>query len=121
MSSPTAVYVLFWDGECDFCRRCVEWALAKGGHALHAIPYQQATDPPMDRDLQHACHNAVHLSHPSGKMERAGQACLTVLSLMGYGRLSDFLRSWPLILFVEIGYWIVAHNRSFFSRFLFRP
>ena len=121
MTSPTAVYVLFWDGECGFCMRCVDWALARAGYALRAIPYQEATDPPMNSDLQRACRSAVHLSHPSGKMERAGRACLTVLSLMGYRRISSLLRSWPLVWFVEFSYWLVARNRSFFSNFLFRP
>jgi hypothetical protein len=27
----------------------------------------------------------------------------------------------PFVWVVELGYWIVAHNRSFFGRFLFRP
>jgi predicted DCC family thiol-disulfide oxidoreductase YuxK len=120
MSSSEAQYVLFWDGDCAFCARCVSWALTKGGRALRAVPYQQATDPPMDAALQQACRRAVHLYRPSGQMERAGRACLTVLYLMGYGRLSNLLRRRPFVWLVECGYWLVARNRSFFSRFLFR-
>lgn len=74
----------------------------------------------MDEDLLRACRSAVHLCHPDGKIERAGRACLTVLSLMGYRRLSGALRTRPLLWFVEFGYGLVARNRSFFSRFLFR-
>jgi len=74
----------------------------------------------MDEQLQAACGRAVHLRHPDGRMERAGRACLTVLELVGYGRLARFLRRWPLVWGVEAGYWLVARNRMVFSRFLFR-
>lgn len=120
MQSSMDPYVLFWDGDCAFCSRCTAWALARSGPSIRAVPYQQATDPPMDDALRRACRSAVHLQLPDGRMERAGRACLTVLYLVGYRRTASVLRLPPLVWCVEIGYWVVARQRAFFSRFLFR-
>jgi predicted DCC family thiol-disulfide oxidoreductase YuxK len=114
------MYTIFWDGECRFCGRCVSWALAQAGNDLQAIPYQQVSTPPMDDALRLACRRAVHLEHPGGQLEKAGQACLSVLELIGYKRLARWGRRRPLIWCIELVYWFVAQNRRIFSRVLFR-
>ncbi|MFT5686334.1 MAG: hypothetical protein ACI8RZ_007290 [Myxococcota bacterium] len=53
-------------------------------------------------------------------MIRAGRAVLHALSVVGYGWLVWPLRFPPMSWFVEIGYGIVARNRKFFARYLFR-
>ena len=113
---------LFWDGTCGFCRRSVDWALSRDeANLLFPTPYQQAPDPPMDPTLTAACARGVHLIHPDGRIERAGRACLTVLQLIGYApQFVRLLRLPPFIWMLEIGYWLTARNRAFFSRFLFR-
>tara|TARA_Y100001934_G_scaffold131506_1_gene159455 strand:- start:1127 stop:1516 length:390 start_codon:yes stop_codon:yes gene_type:complete len=115
-------YWLFWDGACGFCRRSVDWITARdAGSRLLPTPYQQVPNPPMDPALAAACQRAVHLMHPDGRIERAGRACLTALELIGYAPvLVRIMRMPPLIWLLEIGYWLTARNRSFFSRFLFR-
>jgi predicted DCC family thiol-disulfide oxidoreductase YuxK len=115
-------YWLFWDGECGFCRRSIDWARARDvDNRLLPTPYQQAPDPPMDETLVKACARAVHLLHPDGRLERAGHACLTVLQLIGFpSTLIGLLRLPPLIWALELGYWLAARNRSLVSRLLFR-
>ena len=118
----TEQYQLFWDGECGFCRRSVDWACARDtADVLLPVPYQQAPNPPMDHKMSAACARAVHLLHPNGQIERAARACLTVLRLIGYPpQLISLLRLPPLIWTLEIGYWLIARNRAFFSKILFR-
>ena len=115
-------YWLFWDGECGFCRRAVDWARTRDRtDLLLPVPYQQAPDPPMHPKLSAACAHAVHILHPNGQIERAGRACLTVLQLIGCPSiLVRFMRIPPLIWTLEIGYWLVARNRSLFSKIFFR-
>jgi hypothetical protein len=55
-----------------------------------------------------------------GRVVRAGRASLFVLQRTGYPRLARVLAVPPLVWMVELGYWIVARNRRFFARFLFR-
>ena len=114
-------YWLLWDGDCGFCRRAVAWAQDRDQEGrLAVLPYQQAPWPPMDEGLAAACSRAVHLRHPDGRLERAGRACLTVLELVGYRRAVPWLRRWPLVWGVELGYCLVARNRMLFSKLLFR-
>lgn len=115
-------YWLFWDGQCGFCRHWVDWALSRDeAELLLSTPYQQVPEPPMDPTLTAACARAVHLLHPDGHIERAARACLTVLQLIGCApRWLRLLRLPPLIWMLEIGYWLTARNRAFFSRLLLR-
>ena len=51
---------------------------------------------------------------------KAGRAALFVLEEIGYPRWLVRPFTWPpLVWFTELGYWIVARNRPFFSKFLF--
>ena len=70
--------------------------------------------------LAERCAKAIHVITPEGSILSAGQASLCILRLIGYPRLAAALSFPPLFWFVELGYWIVARNRYFFSRFLFR-
>ena len=62
----------------------------------------------------------MYVITPEGRMLRAGRASLCVISVLGWRRTAAILSRPPLIWAVEIGYRIVADNRSFFSRLLFR-
>jgi predicted DCC family thiol-disulfide oxidoreductase YuxK len=117
----TGPALLLWDGECGFCRRSVAWAERRDtAHAFQAVPYQQAPSPPMTPELRAACSRAVHLVTPGGTVLRAGRACLWVLERTGYPLLSRVLALPPLVWAVELGYWLVARNRRFASRVMFR-
>ena len=87
---------------------------------LRAVPYQEAPRPPMTAALAQRCARAVHVITPEGLVLSAGRASLCVLGLIGYPRLARIGAIPPFIWLVELGYWIVARNRQFFSRFLFR-
>jgi predicted DCC family thiol-disulfide oxidoreductase YuxK len=115
-------YWLFWDGDCGFCRRGVAWVKEQDkAEKIDAVPYQEAPRPPMTDALAARCVRAVHVITPSGQILSGGRACLCVVSVIGYRRLARVLCLPPLVWLVEAGYWLVARNRRFFSRFLFRP
>lgn len=65
---------------------------------------------------------AAYVFTADGGVLRAGRATLFVLEKLRLGGwLPGLLARPPFIFFVELGYKIVARNRSFFSRFIFRP
>jgi predicted DCC family thiol-disulfide oxidoreductase YuxK len=71
--------------------------------------------------LSDACKRAIHVVRPDGSSLRSGRAVLHVLDRIGFHRWLVRFAMWPpMIWFVEIGYWIVANNRTFFSKFLFK-
>jgi uncharacterized membrane protein YdfJ with MMPL/SSD domain len=74
----------------------------------------------MTDELARRCARAAHVITPAGTILSAGRASLCVLGLIGYPRLARILAVPPFIWLVELGYWIVARNRHFFSRILFR-
>ena len=84
------------------------------------MPYQDAPRPPMTDDLRRQCARAVHVITPDGRTLRGGRASLHVLGLVGWRRFAAVFSMPPLVWLAEAGYWIVARNRSFFGRFLFR-
>lgn len=74
----------------------------------------------MTPELRAACRRAVHVVTSGGEVLRAGRAALFVLERIGWGRWARLLALPPFVWGVELAYWIVARNRSFFGRFLFR-
>ena len=119
---PDACYWLFWDGDCGFCRRGVAWVKQHDkADRINAVPYQEAPRPPMTDALAMQCVRAIHVITPSGQIFSGGRASLCLFGVIGYWRLACLLSFPPFVWFVEAGYWIVARNRRFFSRFLFRP
>ena len=108
---------IVWDGACGFCRRAVEWALARDREArFEAIRYQELPDPPLTPALRAACGDAVHVRTIDGRWLRGGRACLFVLARIGWPGLARVASVPPLVWLVEIGYRVVARNRPFFSR-----
>ncbi len=112
---------VFWDGQCGMCRRAVEWVARRDtGGSLRLVAYQEAPSPPMTPEMRQACARAVHVVTGDGRVLRAGRASLHVLGRIGWGRLARVLALPPLVWGVELGYRLVASNREFFSRYLFR-
>lgn len=74
----------------------------------------------MTEELYQSCRRAVHVIAGDGQILRAGRAALFILERCGYPWSARLLRVRPLVWAVELGYWIVARNRAFFSRFMFR-
>ena len=113
-------HLILWDGECGLCRRTTEWIRrADLGHCFQTCPYQECPSPPMTPALEAACERAVHVLTADGRTLRAGRAALFVLERCGYALPARLLALPPFVWCVEIGYWIVARNRNFFSHFLF--
>jgi predicted DCC family thiol-disulfide oxidoreductase YuxK len=74
----------------------------------------------MTPTLRAACERAIHVVKANGTVLRAGRASLFILEQLGWGWLARILALPPFIWAVEWGYRLVADNRRFFSRFLFR-
>ena len=70
--------------------------------------------------LHDACERAVHVVTTEGRVLRAGRASLFILERIGWGRLARLLTLPPFVWLVEIGYRIVANNRSFFGQIMLR-
>jgi len=110
---------IVWDGECGFCRRSVEWALAHDVRGqFRAVPYQEVPSPPMTPALREACRRAVHVRTADGRWLRGGRASLFILERIGWPRLARVAALPPLVWLVEAAYALVARNRAFFSRLL---
>ncbi len=70
---------LIWDGDCGFCRRCVEHLRLKLGESVAYEPYQTAhlrfPKVPVD-----AFRAAVHLAEPDGRTSRGAEAVVRALA-----------------------------------------
>jgi len=113
---------LFYDGDCRFCRRCVAWLQARDpAGKLRPVPYQDAPDPPLIPPLRARAKHSVLTIGPDDRVRVAGRAALGVLAEIGW--MTPLVRIAalpPLVWLVELGYRIVAANRSRLSRVLFR-
>ena len=87
---------------------------------FRVVAYQEAPSPPMTPVLYAACERAIHVLTPDGTLLRAGRASLFILERIGWGWVARLLMLPPFLWMIEMGYWIVSHNRRFFARFLFR-
>ena len=71
--------------------------------------------------IYEACSRDMHVVTRDGEVLRGGQAALFVLRGLGFNRtLVRMLGVPPFSWCVRLGYRIVASNRQFFSRLLFR-
>jgi predicted DCC family thiol-disulfide oxidoreductase YuxK len=114
--------LLIWDGECGFCRNALGWMLQHDHDArIQAVPYQDLPSPPMTPALRRQAERAVQVIAPEGQHLSAGRAVLYVLQQVSWHpRLVRLASRRPFLWAVELGYWVIARNRTFFSRFLFR-
>jgi predicted DCC family thiol-disulfide oxidoreductase YuxK len=111
---------LFWDGACGLCQRAVAWVKYRDvTNQIRAVPYQDAPRPPMTDSLARQCEHSVYIITPDGQILSAGRASLYVLGKVGFPRLAWVSGLLPFVWGVELGYWIVARNRQFFSKWLF--
>jgi predicted DCC family thiol-disulfide oxidoreductase YuxK len=110
------VIVLF-DSNCGFCRRTLDWALARDrDHLLEPHPIQSQrgaellADLPLDERLR-----SVHVVHDDGRRESGGAAMRAVLDVLPSARrLAWLARLSPRA--SDAGYRFVARHRSLFSR-----
>ena len=75
----------------------------------------------MSPALREQARKAVRVMTADGHQLSTGRAILFVLEEIDWHpSMVRLARRRPFIWAVELGYWIVARNRSFFGRFLFR-
>ncbi len=113
---------LIWDGECGFCRRCVDWLRAHDGERYFRItPFQTCPSPPMTPELLAESERAVQLVTRDGEQISGGRAVLFILHTIGWHpALMRIAVTPPFVWIVEGGYHIVSRNRAFFSKVFFR-
>ena len=116
MTDAAPRHLLLWDGTCGFCRRFIDWVHQRDRDGrFEIVPYQDAPTPPMTPELREACRRAAHVLTADGRVLRAGRASMFVLREIGHPVLGRVLAVPPLVWLVELGYFIVARNRSGFS------
>lgn len=113
---------LIWDGECDFCRRTITWVQRHDRqHRFQTVPFQECPSPPMTPELRRQAQAAIQVITNQGQQMSGGRAMLFVCEEIRWHPIMTALgRRQPFIWPVELGYWIVAHNRSRLSKLLFR-
>jgi predicted DCC family thiol-disulfide oxidoreductase YuxK len=110
------VIVLF-DSDCGFCRRTLDWALARDrDHLLEPHPIQSATGAELLADLDPTERlRSAHVIHDDGRRESGGAAMRAVLDVLPSARrLAWLARLSPRA--TDAGYRVVARHRSFFGR-----
>jgi len=74
----------------------------------------------MTPELYEACKQAAHVIAVEGEIIKAGRAGMFLLEELGYPKWLVRPFTWPpLVWLTELGYWLIANNRMFFSRFMF--
>jgi len=109
--------LLVYDGECGFCRFCVDYWQKLTGDGIDYAPFQKVSQDFPQIPLKQF-QQAVQLIDPEGNVRSAAEAVFRTLSYVpGYG--------WPLWLYrhvpgfapaSELTYRFVAQHRPFFDK-----
>ena len=112
---------LLWDGDCGFCSRCAGWVERHDrDDRVRVQAYQDAPSPPITPEIRDAAARAVQYVYPDGHFVSGSRAVFATLRRIGYPGPWRVLSWPPLVWIAELGYRIVARNREFFARILFR-
>jgi len=112
-------YLLLWDGQCDFCKRSVEWLHKKASDKFVPLPYQEQKTW-LPSEIYSDSKNQFYLRSPQGEYLGGGDAVIKLFEVMGWKIISRLLGLPGLRQLTKIIYQVVAKNRDFLSRFLFR-
>lgn len=66
----------------------------------------------MTPELLRRCQQALHVRFHDGRLLQGGDACIYILKALGYRRTASMLGLWPFQWLINIGYKLVAQNRS---------
>lgn len=117
--APGRLLVLY-DGDCGICTWLAGWVVRRDRDArLEVVAYQECPAPPMTKELEAACAQALHVIAPAGRAVRGAQAVTEVVRALGYRRTAAVLGTAPVSWVFAGGYRLVAANRGRLSR-LFR-
>ena len=84
------------------------------------MAYQEYSGPEMTPEFAAACEEDMYVLCTDGTVVRGGRGMLFVFGEIGWGRMARLLLVPPMIWIVNVVYTLVATNRRFFSRILFR-
>ncbi|MFC1491104.1 thiol-disulfide oxidoreductase DCC family protein [Nitrospinota bacterium] len=113
--------ILLWDGECQFCRECINWLEKRDPEKrIQAIPFQDVPSPPMTSVFRVRCQHSIQLISPERGVLSSGRAVLEMLSLLGWNRIAAIFSASTFFWAIDAGYWFVARNRGILSWMLFR-
>ncbi|MGH9451878.1 MAG: lipase maturation factor family protein [Terriglobia bacterium] len=108
--------LLVFDGQCGFCRFCVDYGRQITGDAADYAPFQEAAEnlPGIPREQ---FQRAVQFIEPSGRVSSAAEAVFRLAALApGYAWLLwAYLRVPGFALASEMAYRLVARHRSIFD------
>jgi predicted DCC family thiol-disulfide oxidoreductase YuxK len=104
--------LLIYDGDCAFCRYCVDYARAATGDAVAYRPYQAVADAFPEIEPQ-AFRGAIQLVLPDGRIVSGAEAAFRTLELGGHSRLwaAAYRRLPPVAWVSERAYAFVARHR----------
>ena len=109
--------LLIYDGQCQFCIYCVEYARAATGSEVDYQPYQavQQDFPDIDEGVFRA---SIQLVHTDGSVTKGARAAFGVLALGHYTSFWEFCynRLPPFGTLSERCYRLVARHRVLFHR-----
>lgn len=112
---------LIYDGECNFCKRCVDWLAprARPG-ALEFLPFQApARTERFPQLTDEACNEGMQLVLPDGEVRSGEQAVPHLLRMLKRWRWFAFFFELPVIRWLSpIAYRWVANNRQMISEFV---
>ncbi|MDP7033833.1 MAG: DUF393 domain-containing protein [Planctomycetota bacterium] len=119
--NPSSHWLLY-DGDCGFCRRCIDFCRRLDSkNRFRIVAYQNTPPPPLSPALREACNRSIHVIDSEGNLYSSGRATLFILSTLGWTRLAKILGRRPLYWSVEFGYQTVARHRALVSRLLRFP
>src|SRR3990172_3059524 len=84
-------YVLLWDGQCDFCKRSVNWLYRRATDKFIPLSYQTQKSW-LPTEVLADCQRQFYLRTPGGNYLGGGEAVIKLCEVMGWKFLSRFLR-----------------------------
>ena len=110
-------HLLVFDGDCAFCFRSAEFIRKRSRTPLTLIPFAELNRHDLLTSLdQGQTLMSTHYITPEGKEYHGGESITRALRLIPGGLVFSLIDLWGVALLRELGYTLVAGNRSFFSR-----
>ena len=115
-ASPPGTHVLVFDGDCGFCRATVEFIRRLARTDIALVPFSQVDQGSLLTSLNRSEFLAsAHYITPDGREYHGGESITRALRLVPGGLIVGMLHLWGLSWFRELGYALVASNRSLLS------
>ena len=115
---PPGRYVFVYDGDCGFCTRMARSVAARAQDEVRLVSF---TEVPAGEILgalsPQQLRASSHCITPGGREYHGGESVTCLLRLLPGGWLFAPLDLPGLSLLRELGYTVVARNRSLFSKF----